>query len=256
MNKEQIRAEIARIINASCIDPPTREEPDRPINCHADCGLCKADQILALFPLWVMQSRPNPSPFPIRRRGHWVFKTDKLTPLQVKACVCQQCPFPGELETKCDWCDNPKMMEFLRVAISAMEDFYTQENKIDGNALPSAAYDEYFTPSQGEGGLLSPHEISSIIAESCKCNYEPYEELIRAQHALDQQHEPLTDEEHEIVNQEWEKAHAVELALKEQMERVMGVIDKQARTLLAVGTTEALNVVYSLKALKAELESE
>ena len=64
--------------------------------------------------------------------GHWVFKTDKLTPLQVKACVCQQCPFPGELETKCDWCDNPKMMEFLRLAIPAMEDFFQQH---EANAL-------------------------------------------------------------------------------------------------------------------------
>ena len=61
-----------------------------------------------------------------------VFKTDKLTPLQVKACVCQQCPFPGELETKCDWCDNPKMVEFLRLALSAIDDFYQQH---EANAL-------------------------------------------------------------------------------------------------------------------------
>ena len=57
-------------------------------------------------------------------QAHWVFKTNKLTPLQVKACVCQQCPFPGELETKCDWCDNPKMLEFLWLALPAIDDFY------------------------------------------------------------------------------------------------------------------------------------
>ena len=65
-------------------------------------------------------------------QGEWVFKTNKLTPLQVKACVCQQCPFPGELGTKCDWCDNPKMMEFLRLAIPAMGDFFQQH---EANAL-------------------------------------------------------------------------------------------------------------------------
>lgn len=140
-------------------------------------------------------------------QGEWVFKTDKLTPLQVKACVCQQCPFPGELGTKCDWCDNPKLMEFLRVAISAMEDFYTQA-------------------------------------------------------FLDT---PLTDKEHEIVKQEWEKAHAIELALKEQMERVIGVIEEKMEELTSQiksyqcpqqVPTAYLAQSYALKALKAELEGE
>ena len=188
-------------------------------------------------------------------QGEWVFKTDKLTPLQVKACVCQQCPFPGELETKCDWCDNPKMMEFLRVAISAMEDFYTQENKIDGNALPSAAYDEYFTPSQGEGGLLSDEEICKTAcgeyAGKCPArklnhgcsDFVDIMAVITKQHALDQQHEAN--------------------ALKEQMERVLGKIDRQ----IDYAKFSALNfkqndtgkactnaILGTLDNLKAELE--
>lgn len=138
MNKEQIRVEIARIINASCIDPPTRGEPDRPADCPADCGLCKADQILALFPQGdkidgnALPSAAYDEYFtpPQGEGGHWIFKTDKLTPLQVMACVCQQCPFPGELETRCSWCDNPKMMEFLGLAIPAMGDFYQQHETL------------------------------------------------------------------------------------------------------------------------------
>ena len=192
MSKEQIRVEIARIINASCIDPPTRGEPDRPADCPADCGLCKADQILALF-----------------SQSHWVFKTDKLTPLQVMACVCQQCPFPGELETRCSWCDHPKMVEFLRLALSAIDDFYTQENKIDGNALPSAAYDEYFTPPQVEGEHIDT-SINKILEKWFKDPIDVPCAYCEAAKEIEQQL----------------KQHEAN-ALKEQMERVMGVIDRQ-----------------------------
>lgn len=97
------------------VDRVQRKHPERIIiettSIHKRVTDKYADQILALFP---------------QGEARWIFKTDKLTPFQVKACVCQQCPFPGEIETKCDWCDNPKMMEFLRLALSAIDDFYQQ----------------------------------------------------------------------------------------------------------------------------------
>ena len=195
-------------------------------------------------------------------QGEWVFKTDKLTPLQVKACVCQQCPFPGELETKCDWCDNPKMMEFLRVAISAMEDFYTQENKIDGNALPSAAYDEYFTPPQGEGGLLSDEEICKTVcgeyAGKCPArklnhgcsDFVDIMAVITKQHAIDQQHETNALKEQDIFNRSW-KQHSIEVE-EEAIELFNAIREGSYKP--DSYTTQPLEI--NVKALKAELESE
>ena len=106
MNKEQIKDKIKEFVNYA------REEEE---------GVTDDDIYMFMDDV-----------FPQGDGGRWVFKTDKLTPLQVKACVCQQCPFPGELGTKCDWCDNPKMMEFLRLALSAIDDFYQQH---EANAL-------------------------------------------------------------------------------------------------------------------------
>lgn len=104
MSKEQIKRILLKFRDDTSIAEATNMMPPS-LDYYAE-------QILALFPQGDV--------------GRWVFKTDKLTPLQVLTCVCQQCPFPGELETRCSWCDYPKMMEFLRLALSAIDDFYQQ----------------------------------------------------------------------------------------------------------------------------------
>lgn len=105
MLKEQVKKTLTEMLEYGLKDGLQNDE----MNDYAD-------QILALFPQG-------------DKDGVWVFKTDKLTPLQVKSTVCHQCPFPGELETKCDWCDNPKLIEFLWLAIPAIDDFYNQSKQ-------------------------------------------------------------------------------------------------------------------------------
>ena len=113
---------------------------------------------------------------------------------------------------------------------------------------------------------MNKEQIKEILEEWFKDPIDvpcAYCEAAKAIAVLHQQHEPLTDEEHEIVNQEWEKAHAVEIALKEQMERVMERIDRQiyyikfsALNFKQNDTGKACTnaILGTLENLKAELE--
>ena len=136
-----------------------------------------------------------------------------------------------------------------------------QGDKIDGNALPSAAYDEYFTPPQGEGGLLSDEEICKTAcgeyAGKCPArnlnhgfSFVDIMAVITKQHALDQQHEANALKEQDIFNRSW-KQHSIEVE-EEAIELFNAIREGSYKP--DSYTTQPLEI--NVKALKAELESE